>query len=68
MATSGTVFYVSDSLSLPEDGVVDVIRFFDGVPEVTGGEMLASQSTVAVVVSEDGFESGDTSGWSLTVP
>ena len=60
--TAGTQFVVNDSVSIPDDSIVDIRRYEDGVSIDSPSEILASQHT-SLVLFGDGFESGDTSAW-----
>ena len=65
--TAGEHYVVNDSISIPDDNIVDVIQFLDGVIQDGQSNFLDVQTTERMVFF-DGFESSDTSLWSATQP
>ena len=65
--SAGTQYYVGDGVDLITDGIVDLLRYDDGLEGITHVETLASQST-ALMIFFDGFESGNTNAWSASQP
>ncbi|MCG8458925.1 MAG: hypothetical protein MI919_21810 [Holophagales bacterium] len=65
--TTGEHFVVNDSISIPDDNIVDIRKFLDGVIQDGQSDQLDVQTTEPMVFF-DGFESGNTSLWSQSVP
>ena len=63
--STGEHYVVNDSVSIQDDGIVDVSQFLDGVIQDGQSNFLDVQTT-EVMIFFDGFETGDTSLWSTS--